>query len=103
MREEQSYCVYIMTNKGNTTLYTGVTGGLEVRVLQHKKKEIEGFTKRYNLTKLVYYEEFEYIDDAIYREKQIKAGSRKKKIDLVNSINPDWKDLSDGWYDDDTV
>ncbi len=100
MRDERSYCVYIMTNKSDTTLYTGVTGGLEVRVLQHKQGRIEGFTKRYRLTKLVYYEEYQYIEEAIFREKQIKAGSRKKKIALVNSMNPDWKDLSEEWYDD---
>jgi len=87
-----------MTNKGNSTLYTGVTGGLEGRVLQHKKKEVEGFTKRYNINKLVYYEEYQYIQDAISREKQIKAGSRIKKVNLIESINPDWKDLTQGWY-----
>jgi len=90
-----------MTNKRNTTLYTGVTGGLMGRVKQHKRKEVEGFTKRYNINKLVYYEEYQYIEDAIAREKQIKGGSRIKKIDLIESINPEWKDLSDEWYNDD--
>lgn len=89
-----------MTNKTHTTLYTGVSGGLEGRVLQHKQKQVEGFTKKYNITKLVYYEEFQYINDAIAREKQIKGGSRKKKIGLIKSINPGWNDLSKGWYDE---
>jgi putative endonuclease len=84
-----------MTNKYNTTLYTGVTGGLESRVFQHKHKQVEGFTKKYNINKLVYYEEFQYIQDAIAREKQIKAGSRKKKIELIESLNPKWQDLSE--------
>ena len=82
-----------MTNKYNTVLYTGVTKDLQRRVDEHKSKLIAGFTKKYNITKLVYYEIYEDITDAIAREKQIKAGSRQKKIDLVNSINPEWKDL----------
>ncbi|MFH1207467.1 MAG: GIY-YIG nuclease family protein [Patescibacteria group bacterium] len=99
MSYERSYCVYIMTNKAHTTLYTGVSGGLEGRVLQHKQKQVGGFTKKYNITKLVYYEEFQYIEDAIAREKQIKGGSRQKKINLINSINPEWNDLSEEWHD----
>jgi putative endonuclease len=82
-----------MTNKYNTVLYTGVTNDLHKRVYEHKSKLIEGFTKKYNVTKLVYYEIFDDAYTAISREKQIKAGSRQNKIDLVNSINPDWKDL----------
>ena len=85
--------VYIMTNKMNTVLYTGVTGDLNSRVIQHKDKLIAGFTKKYNINKLVYYEEFDYIDQAIAREKQIKGGSRQKKLDLINSMNPQWGDL----------
>ncbi len=85
-----------MTNKINTTLYTGVTSKFSLRIWQHKDKQVEGFTKRYNITKLVYYEVYGSIRDAIAREKQIKGGSRKKKFDLINSINPEWKDLSDG-------
>ncbi len=99
MRKEHHYYVYIMTNKVNTTLYTGVTSELKGRVLQHKRKEADGFTKRYNINKLVYYEEFQYINDAIAREKQIKGGSRQKKIELIESMNPEWKDLSEGWYE----
>ena len=82
-----------MTNKLNSVLYTGVTSNLEKRVHEHKSKLIEGFTKKYNVDKLVYYEVFDDIDNAIAREKQMKAGSRQKKIDLITSINPAWKDL----------
>ncbi len=90
----QSY-VYIMTNSNNTTLYTGVTADLQRRAYEHREKLVEGFTSRYNITKLVYYEIFGDIEDAIRREKQIKAGSRRNKIDLVNSMNPQWRDLYD--------
>ncbi|MEH2278398.1 MAG: GIY-YIG nuclease family protein [Nostoc sp.] len=92
----QQYYLYIMTNNYNTVIYTGVTNNLQRRVYEHKEKMIEGFTKKYNITKLVYYEVFEDAYTAISREKQIKAGSRQKKIDLVNSINQEWKDLYDG-------
>lgn len=94
-----NYCVYIMTNKANTTLYVGVTSNLFDRVQQHKHKVYQGFTSKYHCDKLVYYEEYQWIHDAIAREKQLKGGSREKKIDLVVSINPAWNDLSDGWYD----
>lgn len=77
-------------------LYTGVTNDLIRRVYEHKEKLIAGFTKKYNVNKLVYYEIFTDINNAITREKQIKAGSRQKKIDLVNSMNPQWCDLYDG-------
>ncbi len=92
----QQYYIYIITNKYNTVLYTGVTNDLIRRVYEHKEKLIAGFTKKYNVNKLVYYEIFADINDAIAREKQIKAGSRQKKIDLVNSMNPQWCDLYDG-------
>ena len=85
--------VYIMTNKNNTVLYTGVTSNLVKRVFEHKNKLVDGFSKKYNLTRLVYYEIFDDMLNAITREKQIKAGSRQKKIDLVNSINEQWNDL----------
>lgn len=85
--------IYILTNKNNTVLYTGVTSGLKKRICEHKNKIVSSFSKKYNLNKLVYFEVFENILDAIKREKQIKAGSRKKKIELVNKINPLWKDL----------
>jgi len=87
------YYTYIMTNKGNTALYTGVTSDLRRRVYEHKEKSVEGFTKKYNITKLVYYEVFEDIESAISREKQIKAGSRQKKVELIDSMNKEWRDL----------
>ena len=82
-----------MTNKSGT-LYTGVTNNLERRVFEHKNHLIEGFTKRYKITKLVYFEETDYIGVAISREKQVKGWKRSKKITLIESINPDWQDLS---------
>jgi putative endonuclease len=84
-----------MSNKNNTVLYTGITNNLERRIFEHKEKMAEGFTKRYNVTKLVYYEMFTDSHDAIQREKQIKDGSRKKKMDLINNMNPGWRDLYD--------
>jgi len=80
-------------------LYTGVTSDLKDRVLQHKQKIYKGFTTKYECNKLVYYEEFQWIEDAISREKQLKAGSRQKKIDLIVTSNPSWSDLSVDWYD----
>ena len=82
-----------MTNKNNTVLYTGVTSDLKRRVYEHKHGMCEGFTKRYNIVKLVYYEVFQDPYNAIKREKQIKAGPRQKKIELIDSINSKWKDL----------
>ncbi|MEW6143856.1 MAG: GIY-YIG nuclease family protein [Thermodesulfobacteriota bacterium] len=87
------YYVYILTNKNNRVLYTGVTNDLTRRVYEHKEKLVEGFTKKYNVSKLIYYEVCEDIYGAISREKQIKAGSRMKKIELINRMNKDWKDL----------
>jgi putative endonuclease len=88
------YFVYIMTNKGNKVLYTGVTSDLEIRCMEHiSKKHPDSFTAKYNVNKLVYYERFERIDVAIAREKQIKGGNRKKKIALVELMNPHWNDL----------
>lgn len=87
------YFVYIMTNVGNTALYTGVTNDLYRRIEQHRSGQGGKFTSRYHLRTLVYYEVYEYIEDAICREKQIKGRSRQKKIELVNSMNPDWVDL----------
>jgi len=89
----KQYYVYIITNKGNTVLYTGITSDLKKRVYQHKEKLVNGFSKRYNITKLVYYEVFEDPENAIYREKQIKAGSRQRKINLINRINKEWLDI----------
>jgi len=87
------YCVYIMTNKNNTVLYTGVTNNLRHRVVEHKAGEGSKFTSKYKITKLVYYECGNDIYAAIEREKQIKGGSRQKKIDLIVKVNPEWKDL----------
>ncbi|MEK7108715.1 MAG: GIY-YIG nuclease family protein [Patescibacteria group bacterium] len=94
MQPKDGY-VYIMTNRRNTVLYTGVTSDLPRRVSEHKQKLVEGFTKKYNITKLVYYEAFGSIVDAIRREKQIKAGSRKKKLALICFLNPEWRDLAE--------
>ncbi len=94
MAANQFY-VYIMTNKYNTVLYTGVTNNLQRRVYEHREKLVDGFTKRYNVNKLVFFEVFEDASSAIAREKQIKAGSRQKKIDLINGMNKEWKDLYD--------
>ena len=88
------YYVYILTNQNNTVLYTGVTNNLERRVYEHKNKLLKGFTNRYNVDKLVYFETTESIESAIEREKQIKAGSRRKKLELIERNNPTWKDLS---------
>lgn len=90
----KSYFVYMMTNRSRT-LYTGVTNNLERRVYQHKLKQIPGFTAKYNITRLVYYEESSDILAAIAREKAIKGWLRSKKIALIESVNPDWQDLSE--------
>jgi len=87
-----------MANKNNAVLYTGVTSNLFKRVSEHKSKLVAGFTSNYNVTKLVYYEEYETMPEAIAREKQIKGGSRQKKIDLITSKNPEWKDLYEEFF-----
>lgn len=97
MMAKHSY-VYILTNKNNTVLYVGVTDNLIKRVYQHKNKMAEGFTKKYNIDKLVYYEIFEDITSAFIREKQIKGGSRKKKIELISKMNETWRDLYSGLF-----
>ncbi len=84
-----------MTNKTNTVLYTGVTNDLKRRIYEHKEKLAKGFTTKYNVTKLVYYEVFDDIESAILREKQIKSGSRQRKIELINSMNKEWRDLQE--------
>ena len=85
--------VYILFNKRNGTLYVGVTSNLVKRIYEHKNKYVDGFTKKYNVDKLGYYEVFEDITEAIKREKQLKAGSRHKKIELIETLNPNWEDL----------
>ncbi len=92
MNNRVSY-VYIMFNFRNGTLYTGVTNNLIRRVWEHKSKTVDGFTKKYNVDKLGYYEIFADITDAIQREKQIKGGSRKAKLNLIETMNPNWEDL----------
>lgn len=100
VREPKRFWVYIMTNRSRShVLYTGVTGKLTRRVFQHKNKLVPGFTSRYNLTRLVYYESFVYPDAAIAREKEIKAWRRSKKIRLIESTNPHWYDLAESWAD----
>jgi putative endonuclease len=90
---EKNYYVYILANKYNKVLYIGVTNNLIRRIYEHKEKLVEGFTKKYNLNKLVYYEIFNDVNLAISREKQLKGITRKKKVDLVNTLNRDWNDL----------
>jgi putative endonuclease len=87
------YYVYIMTNAYNKVLYTGVTNDLERRCYEHKHKKVKGFTSKYNVDKLVYFEKFDFIELAISREKQIKGYSRAKKIALINAFNKQWKEL----------
>ena len=93
--EDRQFFVYIMTNKHNSVLYTGITKDLKRRVYEHRGKLVPGFTNRYNVIKLVYYEVFQDPEGAILREKQIKAGSRRKKIDLIEGVNKAWEDLYD--------
>ena len=96
MKQEKECGVYILTNITNTVLYAGVTGkGIKSRVWEHRQDLVEGFTKRYRCHKLVYYEYCDDIEQAIAREKQIKGGSRAKKIKLIESINLHWQDLYD--------
>ena len=90
---DRGFYIYIMSNKNNTVLYTGVTNDLRRRVYEHKEKVVEGFTKKYHVTKLVYYEILMDAETAIAREKQIKGGSRRKKEGLIEGKNPEWKDL----------
>ena len=90
-----TYYVYIVTNKYNSVLYTGVTNDLKIRVFKHREGRGGSFTSRYNVKKLVYYELTADIESALAREKQIKAGSRQVKLDLVEEHNPDWRDLYD--------
>ena len=94
----KNYYVYIITNFTNSTLYVGVTNNLERRLYEHKNKLIDGFSKRYNLNKLVYYEETTSIESAIEREKQLKGYARSKKDILIITKNPYWEDLSENWY-----
>ena len=91
------YYIYILTNKRNGTLYIGITNDLERRLFEHKHKLIHGFTNKYNLDKLVYFEQYQYVNDAIKREKQLKNWNRQWKIDLIETENKEWNDLSFDW------
>ena len=96
------YYVYILTNHKNKTLYIGLTNDIERRIYEHKNELVEGFSKRYKLKKLLYYEEFEYIRDALNREKQLKNWHREWKINLIKDANPGFCDLAEEWYNEDT-
>jgi putative endonuclease len=96
MREEKRYYVYIMASR-SLTFYTGVTGDIYHRALQHRAGEIEDFTKKYHIDRLVYYETFKYVNNSIAREKQIKTWTRAKRLALIKTMNPAWQDLADGW------
>ena len=91
------YFVYILSNKKDGVLYIGVTNDLERRIFEHKNKLVKGFTSKYNLDKLIYFEKFQYIDDAIKREKNMKKWKREWKIKLIIENNPNWEDLSKDW------
>src|SRR3989337_2895099 len=95
VKGDRQYYVYILTNKTNRVLYTGVTNDLIRRMFEHKNKLVEGFSKKYNLTKLVYYDLTSDVKSAIKREKQLKNWHRDWKINLINQFNPEWKDLSE--------
>ena len=92
------YYIYILASQKNGTLYIGVTNDLERRVLQHKQKINEGFTSKYDVNILVYFESFQYINDAILREKRLKKWNRQWKINLIEEENKEWNDLSEDWY-----
>ena len=94
------YYLYLLTNKKNGTLYIGVTNNLERRLFEHKNKLVDGFTKRYNLNKLIYFETYQFVNDAIKRERNMKKWKRQWKIDLIERDNPNWKDLSKDWFEE---
>jgi len=95
----KQYFVYILSNKRNGTMYVGVTNNLERRVYEHKNKLVDGFTKKYGLDKLVYFEETNNVRDALEREKQLKHWKRKWKMDLIEKDNPEWEDLTKSLFD----
>jgi putative endonuclease len=98
----KQYCVYITTNINNSTLYIGVTGNLPKRIFEHKNKLVDGFTKTYNVDKLIYFEQTEDVQSALRREKQLKNWHRDWKINLINSLNPKWEDLTSTLLDAET-
>ena len=97
MADEKQYYVYLLTNWNNKVIYVGITNDLRRRLFEHKNKLVKGFTEKYNVTKLIYFETTTDVTSAIAREKEIKKWRREKKNRLVETINPDWKDLSTGW------
>jgi len=97
MADEKQYYVYLLTNWNNKVIYVGITNDLRRRLFEHKNKLVKGFTEKYNVTKLVYFETTTDVTSAIAREKEIKKWRREKKNRLVETTNPDWKDLSTGW------
>jgi putative endonuclease len=97
------HCVYIITNKKNGTLYIGVTRNLLGRMLQHKSKKIAGFATKYGCDKLIYYEEYELVMDAIQREKHMKNCTREWKMNLIEKMNPKWADLAEDWSEEETI
>lgn len=97
-KTQHQYYIYILASQKNGTLYIGVTNDLERRVLEHKQKVNEGFSSRYNINRLVYFESFQYINDAILREKRLKKWNRQWKINLIEEENKEWNDLSEDWY-----
>ena len=99
MTRDHIYFVYILASK-TRSLYVGMTNNLEVRVWQHKNKSKPSFTARYNIDRLVYFEDYQDVRQAIDREKQVKKWRRDKKVALIESMNRDWRDLSDAWYDE---
>ena len=98
MSESRRYYIYLLTNWNNKVMYIGVTNNLVRRIYEHKNKLIEGFTRKYNVNKLVYFEETIEINSALEREKELKRWRREKKDALVNRVNMEWKDLSEGWF-----
>jgi putative endonuclease len=96
---QHQYYVYLLTNKRNGTLYIGMTNNLERRIYEHKNKLIKEFTNKYGLNKLVYMESYQYVNDAILREKRMKKWKRQWKINLIEEDNPEWNDLASDWYD----
>ncbi|HEY2068533.1 MAG TPA: GIY-YIG nuclease family protein [Rhizomicrobium sp.] len=98
MRRERNFCVYIMASKPRGTLYVGVTGHLQLRIYQHREGLVEGFTKKYSVKRLVYFEVYATVWPAIQREKRIKKWPRAWKINLIRTENPDWNDLAVDWY-----
>jgi putative endonuclease len=97
-KTQHQYYIYILASQKNGTLYIGVTNNIERRVLEHKEKINEGFSSRYNISRLVYFETFQYINDAILREKRLKKWNRQWKINLIEEENKEWNDLSEDWY-----